>query len=184
MHYVNDVRNNIPTSENAHSPLQKFTGTSVQTKVNTFHIFGCPVYALDRGLASGRKILKWEPRCILGLYLGNSPKHARSVSQVLNLDTGRVSPQFHVIYDKFFETIALNDKIRTNWKRLAVFAPVQLTVPSTPSINPPLPILPLDSDPLPPPVTYHDLEKYMPPPDTNIELLEEQPPEPPDVPPP
>ena len=139
----------------------------MQTKVNTFHTFGCPVYALDRGLASCKKIPKWDPRCILGLYLGNSPRHAGSVSQVLNLDTDRVSPQFHMIHNEFFETIALNDKIHTNWKRLAGFAPVQSTVPSTPSITPPLPILLLGSDP--PPVTHHDPEEYMPPTDTNME---------------
>ena len=62
VHYVNDVRNNIPTSKYAHSPLQNFTRTSVQIKVNTFYTFGCPVYALDRGLASGKKIPKWNPR--------------------------------------------------------------------------------------------------------------------------
>ena len=148
VHYVNDVRNNIPTSQDAQSPLQKFTGTNVQAKVNTFHTFGCPVYVLDSGLASGKKIPKWNPRCMLGLYLGNSPRHARSVSQVLNLDTGRVSPQFHVIHDEFFDTIALQDKIRSNWKRLAGFTPVQLTVPSPPNFTPPLAVMPSD----PPPV--------------------------------
>ena len=171
MHYVNDVRNNIPTSENAHSPLQKFTGTSVQTKVNTFHPFGCPVYALDRGLASGKKIPSWNPRCILGLYLGNSPRHTRSISQVLNLDTGRVSPQFHVIHDEFFETITLHDKIRTSWKRLAGFTSVQLTVPSPPSITPPLELVPSD----PPPVIPQESDEYMPPTDITFEPLDEQP---------
>ena len=76
VYYVNDVRNNIPTSENAQSPIQKFTVTNVQEKVNTFYPFGCSVYALDSELASGKKIQKWNPRCTLGLYLGNSPRHA------------------------------------------------------------------------------------------------------------
>ena len=101
---------------------------------------------------------------------------------MLTLDTGRVSPQFHVIHDAFFEMNTLNDKIHTNWKRLAGFALVQLTVPSTPSITPPLLIFPLGSDPLP--FTHQDPEEYMPPPDTNMEPPEDPPPESPDVPPP
>ena len=177
VHYVNDERNNIPTSENAQSPLQKFTGTSVQTKVNAFHTFGCPVYALDRGLASGKNIPKWNPRCILGLYLDNSPRHAPSVSQVLNLDIGRVSPQYHVIHDELFETISLQDKIRTNWKRLAGFTPVQLSVSSPPNITPPLAIVPSD----PPPITPQEPDEYIPPPDAAFEPLNEQPTEQVDV---
>ena len=120
---------NIPTEENTISPLQKFTGTSVQMKVTTFHTFGCLLYALDSVLASGKNLPKWNARYVLGLYLGNSLRHARSVSQVLNLDTGRISPQFHVIHDEFFNTITIQDKIRTNWKRLAGFAPVHSVLP-------------------------------------------------------
>jgi hypothetical protein len=36
--------------------------------------------------------------------LGNSPRHAQSVSLVLNLETGLVSPQFHCNHDDLFET--------------------------------------------------------------------------------
>ena len=57
----------------------------------------------------------------MGLYLGNSPRHTRSVSLVLNIQTGRVSPQFYVQLDEFFETIALNDRTRSKWKRVAGF---------------------------------------------------------------
>ena len=92
---------------------------------------------------------------------------------MLNLDTGRVSPQFHVINDDFFETIALQDKIRTNWKRLAGFALVQLTVPSPPSFTPPLAIVP--SDPLP--VMPQEPDAYMPSPDVTFRPIDEQPPE-------
>ena len=37
--------------------------------------------------------------------MGLSPQHARTVSLVLNLDTGCVSPAFHLQYDDFFETV-------------------------------------------------------------------------------
>ena len=107
VHYLNDVRNNIPTEDNTVSPLKKFIGTSVQTKVTTFYTFDCPINALNSVLESGKKLPKWDARCVLGLYLGNSPRHIRSVSQVFKLDTDRVSSQFRVIHDEFFGTIAL-----------------------------------------------------------------------------
>jgi len=48
---------------------------------------------------------KWESRSKVGIYLGHSPLHARNIALVLNMDTGLVSPQFHVRFDKSFETI-------------------------------------------------------------------------------
>jgi len=39
------------------------------------------------------------------MYLGPSPNHARSVHMILSLQTGHVSPQFHVYFDDMFETI-------------------------------------------------------------------------------
>jgi hypothetical protein len=47
---------------------------------------------------------KWTERARVGLYLGPSPQHARSVHLVLNIATGLVSPQFHVSFDDHFET--------------------------------------------------------------------------------
>ena len=37
--------------------------------------------------------------------MGMSPRHARSVALVLNLSTGYMSPQFHLKFDDFFETV-------------------------------------------------------------------------------
>jgi hypothetical protein len=39
------------------------------------------------------------------MYLGTSPRHSRRVALVLNLQTGHVSPQFHVKFDDLFETL-------------------------------------------------------------------------------
>jgi hypothetical protein len=70
--------------------------------------FGCPVYALNRKLASGKSIPKWDTRARVGLYLVPSPRHAINMSLVPSLDTGLVSPQFHVQHDDFFETVPPN----------------------------------------------------------------------------
>ena len=62
-----------------------------------FQTFGCPVYTLENNLASRNGMTPHcHPRSRLGLYLGPSQRHA------LNLQTGLVSPQFHVSYDDFF----------------------------------------------------------------------------------
>ena len=118
--YVTDLRNHLPLNSNAESPMQVFSQSFVNPRLSTFHTFGCPVYSLDTKLQAGGSIPKWEPRCSIGLYLGNSPRHARTVSLVLNLTTGRISPQFHVKHDEFFETInTKHDTTISKWKELA-----------------------------------------------------------------
>ena len=44
------------------------------------------------------------PRARLGINLGFSLHHARSVALILNPRTGLVSPQYHVKFDDLFET--------------------------------------------------------------------------------
>lgn len=41
----------------------------------------------------------------MGMFLGFSHKHSSLVQLVLNLHTGHVSPQYHVIFDDNFETV-------------------------------------------------------------------------------
>ena len=60
---------------------------------------------LDPKLQDGKKLPKWDPRTRQGQYLGRSPKHASSVGLIRNLNTGFISPQFHVIYDTQFQTV-------------------------------------------------------------------------------
>ena len=68
--------------------------------------FGCPVYVLDNALQNTTRILnKWKHRSRVGVYLGRSPLHAATVALVLNLQTGHVSPQFHVQFDPGFQTV-------------------------------------------------------------------------------
>ena len=95
----------------------------MRPKLKHFHNFGCPTYILDNSLASGKSIPKWKSRSRLGVYLGPSPNHAKTVSLVLNPRTGHVSPQFHIKHDDFFETVvskATNfDSSVSDWKVLA-----------------------------------------------------------------
>ena len=70
------------------------------------HVFGCPVYVLDPKLQDGHKIPKWNHRSRVGMFVGFSAQHSSLVPLVLNLKTGKISPQYHVIFDDKFQTVA------------------------------------------------------------------------------
>ena len=65
----------------------------------------CPAYVLDPKLQNGKKLLRWSPRSKFGQFLGSSKYHAESVGLIRNLRTGKVSPQYHVVYDNHFTTV-------------------------------------------------------------------------------
>jgi hypothetical protein len=56
-------------------------------------------------LQDGNKIPKWQPRSRRGKFLGLSTTHSTSIGLILNLRTGFVSPQYHVVYDDEFTTV-------------------------------------------------------------------------------
>ena len=88
------------------------------------------MYALDNRLQQGKPIPRWGPRVRIGIYLGESPRHARSVSLVLSTTTGLVSPQFHVKHDDFFETISSRKpNSDVNWQAVAGFTDDNSNVP-------------------------------------------------------
>ena len=107
-------------------PLEKFSGIQVAPKLWHFHAFGCPTYILDNALQSGQGTPKWKHCSRLGVYLGPLPSHAWSVTLVLNLRTGHVSPQFHLKFDDFFEMFQDKptnlDAPKPEWKYLSGFA--------------------------------------------------------------
>ena len=56
-------------------------------------------------MQNGIKLPRWEPRSRRALFVGMSPNHSSNVPLVLNLKTGSISPQFHVVFDDFFSTV-------------------------------------------------------------------------------
>ncbi len=76
------------------------------------------MYVIDASLQDGKKIPKWNPWARLGLFLGFSDIHSSLVPLVLNVETGHISPQFHVIFDDKFETVnslAVNQPLDRQW---------------------------------------------------------------------
>ena len=102
---ANEVHNFSPSIKESISPIEKFSQVQISPRVKHCHTFGCPVYVLDGKLQVGKGVPKWDDRSRIGLFLGFSPRHGRKVALVLNLTTGHVSPQFHVVFDDLFDTL-------------------------------------------------------------------------------
>jgi hypothetical protein len=99
--------NRMPSLESGTCPYDLFTRSRfVQSQFTDAHVWGCPTYVLDKTIADGKKPAKWIPRSHLTAYMGMSPKHAVNVPLVLNIKTGAITPQFHVVFDDWFATIA------------------------------------------------------------------------------
>ena len=116
------IRNHVPRESEGGIPIQVFSGTDAHNKVFTKHqhTFGCPVYVLDAPLQSGLGSKpKWSERSRVGAYLGHSHHHSQSIALVLNLKTGHVSPQFHVVFDDEFNTVNHDYASQSLWQDLA-----------------------------------------------------------------
>ena len=118
-----DVMNATPRNDKiAFSPIERFSGIKIRPQLKNFHCFGCPIYVLSAPLQTQQAQSKWMSRARLGINLGMSPRHSKSVALVLNPRTGLVSPQFHVKFDDDFDTVgALSDVTHGQWKRMAGF---------------------------------------------------------------
>ena len=101
------VFNRMPNMNSGITPNELWSSArgNAGIELSRTHVFGCPVYVLDPALQDGKKIPKWNPRARLGLFLGFSALHSSQVPMVLNVETGKISPQFHVIFDDKFETV-------------------------------------------------------------------------------
>lgn len=101
---ASDVYNSTVRIEKETSPIEQFAGFKMRPLLNRFHHFGCPVYVLHRNLQAGNKGRKWDNWARVGIYLGHSTQHAKTIALVLSMETGLVSPQFHCSFDDMFET--------------------------------------------------------------------------------
>jgi hypothetical protein len=83
-----------------------FFGSAVpRHRLMDIHVWGCPLYVLDPKIQQGQKLPRWEPSSKRGMFLGLSQQHASEVPLVLNLGTGSITTQFHVVFDDLFTTV-------------------------------------------------------------------------------
>jgi hypothetical protein len=102
--------NHLPSPSTGLSPMDLWSKTRFPLrKLHDLHVFGSPVYVLQKRLSDGKSIGKWQPRSNRCVNLGFSDRHAKSVPLVLNPSTGSITPQWNVIFDDWFSTVATTD---------------------------------------------------------------------------
>ena len=108
LRYANHLHQAKPSPkahDTKHSPLELFSNSPVRPNLTHFHPFGCPTYLLHDKLQQQNHLDRWAPRAHLGINLGFSPTHARTVNLILNPQTGLCSPQYHCQFDDLFTTV-------------------------------------------------------------------------------
>ncbi len=122
INYATWVFNILPNMESGISPDELWSNVKNNDNVlRRAHVFGCPVYVLNAALHDGKKIPKWAPWACLGLFLGFSDLHSSQVPLVLNVETKKISPQYHVIFDDNFHTVNSlpnYQPINVQWKEI------------------------------------------------------------------
>ena len=105
---VSERPNSLQVYLTGQTPESLLHGVEIEyIPVKYYHTLFCQNYVLDAHLQSsgGPGTPKWEPRSRIGVYLGHSPFHAGNVALVWNPITGRLSPQYHVVFDNDFTTV-------------------------------------------------------------------------------
>ena len=120
--YARWVFNNLPALETGLCPNKIWSQARASSdKFCRSHVWGCPVYVLEADLQDGKKIPKWNPRARLGIFVWFSNVHSSLVPLVLNTHTGKISPQYHVVFDDKFSTVhspPSNERLSEQWARI------------------------------------------------------------------
>ena len=79
----------------------------VSENLGNCHVWGFPSYVLEPKFQKpGVKNPKWDPSIQRGCNMGFRNIHSTQVGLVLNLLTASISPQYHVMFDYMFSTVA------------------------------------------------------------------------------
>jgi hypothetical protein len=104
--YATYLYNHLPNAQGL-CPADLFTGSTIpRHRLKDIHVWGCPVYVLDPQLQAGQKLPRWQPRSRRAVFMGFSHLHSSDVPLVLNLETGSITPQYHVVFDDHFSTVS------------------------------------------------------------------------------
>ena len=121
--YATHLYNHLPNAQGL-CPADVFTGSTVpRHRLKDLHVWGCPIYVLDPHLQAGQKLPRWEPRSRRGVFMGFSHLHSSEVPLILNLETGSITPQYHVVFDDLFSTVSSVERENEppdNWDQLCL----------------------------------------------------------------
>ena len=140
MHYGMPMMSAMPSQTKTMAPhlligLPMYTSPHVSSYVTHLAVLFLP---LSERLQNDCAIPKWSPRARMGVYLGASPCHARSVTLILSLSTGLCSLQFHVSHDDLFKTTRKEQNIDSSskWQALSGLIKNTSSSPAPASITP------------------------------------------------
>ena len=114
------------------SPRERLCKTKLKRDIRNEHCLFSPVFNLQKPLQTNPKGLpKWDPRSTVGIFVGMSPNHANNIALVLDLQSGYVSPQFHLVFDDQFQTVEYlkSGDVPPFWNDLAKFNTEEFTPP-------------------------------------------------------
>ena len=98
--------NHTPRRSNKYSLIEIFTHSiSIHSQLQYVHPWGYSVYILDSQLLNRFKIPRFNTQSRQNIYMDISPLHASSVKIILNPNINQLSPQYHCVYNNYFETI-------------------------------------------------------------------------------
>ncbi len=142
------VFNRLPSVDHGLSPNKLWSGSrNTSYDLRRTHPFGCPVFILDPALQDGHKTPKWDTRARRGMFVGFSALHSSLVPLILNVSTGKITPQFHVVFDDKFQTVMSvpqGTTLRDEWLNILAFGndcfldvdDANTTEPDRPSVLP------------------------------------------------
>jgi hypothetical protein len=80
-------------------------------------------------MQQGRKMPRWQPRSRRGVNLGLSLQHSSEVTLVLNLTTGSIDTQYHLVFDDQFTTVSSIERemdTPSHWEDLCLESAVRI----------------------------------------------------------
>ena len=81
----------------------------VSETLSNCHVWSCPTYVLKPKFHKPRvKIPKLAPSSQRGVNMGFRQMHSTQVGLVINLLTGSISPQYHVVFDDMLYTVMIS----------------------------------------------------------------------------
>lgn len=117
--YAVHIFNRIPKPESGLSPLDIFASSrQPQHKLQDLHVWGSPTYLLDKRIADGKKIPRWQAKSERVVFVGISTKHLSSTPQVLNPRTRTITTPYHVVFDDWFATVGSSPQELPNFQTL------------------------------------------------------------------
>ena len=118
------IYNHIPNVTTGLSPIDLWSKSRFPLrKLHNLHVWGSPVYVLQKRLADGKSIGRWVPRSHRCVNVGFSEDHSKDAPFVLNTSTGSITCQWNVIFDDWFTTVSsefaeLPDFNADEWARI------------------------------------------------------------------